>query len=114
MELNRGVLVPRIESARPPRKKSPSILLCDLHSHSVFSDGKLTIPELVDFYGQRGFDVLCITDHICDHSKVIGRMTNLTGLVLTLDQVEDYFETIEKEKKRALEKYRWILLAGLE
>jgi processive 1,2-diacylglycerol beta-glucosyltransferase len=94
--------------------KSPSILLCDFHSHSVFSDGKLTIPELVDFYGQRGFDVLCITDHICDHSKVIGRMTNLTGLVLTLDQVEDYFETIEKEKKRALEKYRLILLAGLE
>jgi processive 1,2-diacylglycerol beta-glucosyltransferase len=45
---------------------------------------------------------------------VIGRMTNLTGLVLTLDQVDDYFETIEKEKKRALEKYRLILLAGLE
>jgi UDP-N-acetylglucosamine:LPS N-acetylglucosamine transferase len=94
--------------------KAPSILLCDFHSHSVFSDGKLTIPELVDFYGQRGFDVLCITDHICDHSKMIGRMTNLTGLVLTLDQVEDYFEVIEKEKKRALEKYRLILLAGLE
>jgi processive 1,2-diacylglycerol beta-glucosyltransferase len=94
--------------------KSPSILLCDFHSHSVFSDGKLTIPELVDFYGQRGFDVLCVTDHICDHTKLIGRMTNLTGLVLTLDQLDEYFETIEKEKKRALEKYRLILLAGLE
>jgi processive 1,2-diacylglycerol beta-glucosyltransferase len=94
--------------------KSPSILLCDFHSHSVFSDGKLTIPELVDFYGQRGFDVLCVTDHICDHTKLIGRMTNLTGLVLTLDQLDEYFETIEKEKKRAIEKYRLILLAGLE
>jgi processive 1,2-diacylglycerol beta-glucosyltransferase len=31
-----------------------------------------------------------------------------------MDQVDDYFETIEKEKKRALEKYRLILLAGLE
>ena len=128
LQIARFILDLAVSEAVPPRPaiapkepvpvnlgvKSPSILLCDFHSHSVFSDGKLTIPELVDFYGQRGFDVLCITDHICDHSKVIGRMTNLTGLVLTLDQVEDYFETIEKEKKRALEKYRLILLGGLE
>ncbi|HET9377330.1 MAG TPA: glycosyltransferase [Chthoniobacterales bacterium] len=128
LQIARFILDLAVSEAVPPRRaiapkepvpvnlgvKSPSILLCDFHSHSVFSDGKLTIPELVDFYGQRGFDVLCITDHICDHSKVIGRMTNLTGLVLTLDQVEDYFETIEKEKKRALEKYRLILLGGLE
>ncbi len=128
MQIARFILDLAVSEVVPPRRsivpkepvpvnlavKSPSILLCDFHSHSVFSDGKLTIPELVDFYGQRGFDVLCITDHICDHSKVIGRMTNLTGLVLTLDQVEDYFEAIEKEKKRALEKYRLILLAGLE
>jgi processive 1,2-diacylglycerol beta-glucosyltransferase len=128
LQIARFILDLAVSEAVPPRRriapkepvpvnlgvKSPSILLCDFHSHSVFSDGKLTIPELVDFYGQRGFDVLCITDHICDHSKVIGRMTNLTGLVLTLDQVDDYFETIEKEKKRALEKYRLILLGGLE
>jgi predicted metal-dependent phosphoesterase TrpH len=128
LQIARFILDLAVSEVVPPRRsivpkepvpvnlavKSPSILLCDFHSHSVFSDGKLTIPELVDFYGQRGFDVLCITDHICDQSKVIGRMTNLTGLVLTLDQVEDYFEAIEKEKKRALEKYRLILLAGLE
>jgi UDP-N-acetylglucosamine:LPS N-acetylglucosamine transferase/predicted metal-dependent phosphoesterase TrpH len=128
LQIARFILDLAVSEVVPPRRsivpkepvpvnlavKSPSILLCDFHSHSVFSDGKLTIPELVDFYGQRGFDVLCITDHICDHSKVIGRVTNLTGMVLTLDQVEDYFETIEKEKKRALEKYRLILLAGLE
>jgi processive 1,2-diacylglycerol beta-glucosyltransferase len=128
LQIARFILDLAVSEAVPPRRaiapkepvpvnlavKSPSILLCDFHSHSVFSDGKLTIPELVDFYGQRGFDVLCVTDHICDHSKVIGRMTNLTGLVLTLDQVEDYFEVIEKEKKRALEKYRLILMGGLE
>src|SRR5260370_9408254 len=113
-EPNRRVLVPRIESARPPRKKSPSILLCDLHTHSVYSDGKLTIPELVDFYGQRGFDVLCVTEHIVDYTKLIGRVTNLSALVLTLDQVSEYFDVLEKEKKRALDKYRMILMAGLE
>jgi processive 1,2-diacylglycerol beta-glucosyltransferase len=112
--LPRRTIVPRATVPVNLVVKSPSILLCDFHSHSVFSDGRLTIPELVDFYGQRGFDVLCITDHICDHTKLIGRMTNLTGLVLTMDQVDDYFETIEEEKKRALDKYRLILLAGLE
>jgi UDP-N-acetylglucosamine:LPS N-acetylglucosamine transferase len=98
----------------PDASKGPSILLCDFHTHSVFSDGKLTIPELVDFYGQRGFDALCVTDHICDHTKLIGRVTNLTGLVLKLDQVDEYFQQIEKEKRRALDKYRMILMAGLE
>jgi predicted metal-dependent phosphoesterase TrpH len=91
-----------------------SILLCDLHTHSTYSDGKLSVRELVDFYGQRSFDVLCVTDHICDHTSLLGKMANLTGLVLTPDQVEEYFETIEREKKRALEKYGMILMTGLE
>jgi processive 1,2-diacylglycerol beta-glucosyltransferase len=100
--------------AKSVSKKDRSVLLCDLHTHTDFSDGKLSVRELVDFYGQRAFDVLCVTDHICDHTKLIGKMTNLTGLVLTLDQVEEYFHTIEREKKRALAKYGMILMTGLE
>ena|SRR5690348_13772466 len=67
-------------------------------THTDFSDGKLSVRELVDFYGQRAFDVLWITDHICDHTKLIGKMTNLTGLVLTLDQVSEYLETIASHR----------------
>jgi processive 1,2-diacylglycerol beta-glucosyltransferase len=105
----------RLPQMSPPSANTDrSVLLCDLHTHTDFSDGKLSVRELVDFYGQRSFDVLCVTDHICDHTKLIGRMTNLTGLVLTLDQVPEYFETIEREKKRALEKYGMILMTGLE
>jgi processive 1,2-diacylglycerol beta-glucosyltransferase len=96
------------------KKRDQSMLLCDLHTHTVHSDGKLTVRELVDFYGQRAFDALCITDHICDHTKLIGRMTSLTGLVLTLNDVEEYFETIEREKKRALDRYGLIVMTGLE
>ncbi len=99
--------------AKPVASKN-SILLCDLHTHTTFSDGRLTVPELVDFYGQRGFDALCITDHICDPTKLIGRMANLTGLVLTRDGVPAYFETIEREKRRAWDRYGLILMAGLE
>src|SRR2546430_17255922 len=38
-------------------------LLCELHAHTTWSDGTLTLPELVDLYGSSGFDVLCVTDH---------------------------------------------------
>src|SRR3984957_16066831 len=106
--------LPHFLRAQSEGKDGRSILMCDLHTHSVFSDGKLTVRELVDFYGQRSFDALCVTDHICDHTSMIGRMTNLSGMVLTLDEVEEYFETIESEKKRAFEKYGLILMAGLE
>jgi len=95
-------------------KDGRSILLCDLHTHTIYSDGKLTVRELVDFYGQRSFDALCVTDHICDHTSFIGKMTNFSGMVLTLDEVDEYFEAIESEKKRALDRYGMILMAGLE
>lgn len=40
-----------------------SLLVCELHAHSTWSDGHLTLPELVDLHGRAGIDVLCITDH---------------------------------------------------
>ena len=39
-------------------------LLCELHAHSTWSDGRLPLEQVVDLYGRRGFDVLCITDHV--------------------------------------------------
>jgi predicted metal-dependent phosphoesterase TrpH len=44
------------------RKVEP--LLCELHAHTTWSDGALSIPELVDLYGRHAFDVLCVTDHV--------------------------------------------------
>ena len=44
------------------RKIEP--LLCELHAHTMWSDGALSLRELVDLYGRSGFDVLCVTDHV--------------------------------------------------
>ena len=44
-----------------PRKPNP--LLCELHAHTTWSDGDLTVRELCDLYGRHGFDVLAVTDH---------------------------------------------------
>ncbi len=96
------------------RRLPKKLLMCDLHTHTTWSDGKLTVSELVDFYGQRGFDCLCITDHLCDPNRLLGKLVNLTGLVIPPNEAPDYFDAIEREKKRARAKYDLVLMAGVE
>jgi processive 1,2-diacylglycerol beta-glucosyltransferase len=93
-----------------PRKP----LLCDFHTHTTFSDGSLTLRELVDFYGQRRFDCLCVTDHVAEQSTLIGRVVNMSGLTMHWDRMEEYFDTLAREKQRAWAKYGLVLMAGLE
>ncbi|WP_093282514.1 PHP domain-containing protein [Verrucomicrobium sp. GAS474] len=102
------------KSSKTPPASEKRLLLCDFHTHTTYSDGKLTVGELVDLYGQRGFDCLCVTDHLIDPARVIGKVCQWTGLVLSPAQVPEYFETLEKEKKRAWKKYGMILMAGIE
>ncbi|MGD9897241.1 MAG: glycosyltransferase [Candidatus Methylacidiphilaceae bacterium] len=106
-----GDLLP---NGTPEALEEARVLLCDFHIHSTYSDGRLSVGEIVDFYGQRGFDCICITDHIVDRSRFIGRVCQLTGLVLSPDLVGEYFDVLRKEKERAWRKYRMILFAGLE
>ena len=90
------------------------LLMVDLHAHTIFSDGRLTVSELVDFYGRRGFDALAVTDHLVDHRRLLGKLANMTGLVLTSEDLPDYFRVLQEEKNRAWTKYRMILFPGLE
>ena len=89
-------------------------LLCDFHIHSNYSDGKLTVPELVDFYGPRGFDCICITDHLADPRRVIGKLSKLSNLVLAESQLEEYFDVLDRERRRAWRKYGMLVLSGIE
>src|SRR4029077_19269916 len=61
------LFAPWEERSRPGTLDSmaskPSPLLCELHSHTTWSDGELTVRELCDLYGRSGFDVLAVTDH---------------------------------------------------
>lgn len=104
----------KISKSTKLRHLPKKLLLCDLHTHTTWSDGKLTVAEMVDFYGQRGFDCLCITDHLCDPKRLLGKLVNLTGLVIPPGEVEAYFEEIEREKKRAWAKYDLMLMTGVE
>ncbi len=93
---------------------SAQMLLCDFHIHTTYSDGKLSVPEVVDFYGRLGFDCICITDHLADPRRLIGKLARLSRLTISEDQLEEYFEVIERERRRAWRKYGMIVMAGME
>ena len=95
-----------------PGKKG--LRMVDLHTHTIFSDGRLTLREIVDFYGRRGFDAMAVTDHLVDRRRLLGKLANLSGLVLTVDDLPDYFRALAEERNRAWTKYRMILFPGLE
>lgn len=68
----------------------PGPLLAELHAHTSWSDGALSPAELVDLYGRRGFDVLCITDHIvrCDDPWLTAEEREAAAL--PLERYADY------------------------
>lgn len=90
-------------------------LLCDFHIHTSLSDGALSPKEVVDLYGQNGFDAIAITDHVVgqlDYEDYVAE--GLEEYVLTENQFPDYIETILAEATYAWEKYNMILIPGAE
>jgi predicted metal-dependent phosphoesterase TrpH len=88
------------------RKVEP--LLCELHAHTRWSDGALTLPELVDLYGQNGFDVLAATDH------VVRRDPGLPASHVHAGNHAAYLAEIRVQAERARREYDLLLLPGLE
>ncbi len=84
----------------PPK---PSPLLCELHAHTTWSDGALTVRGLCDLYGRHGFDVLAVTDHT----------TREPGHV-TPANFDAYLDEVEAEAARAKRLYGLLVLPGLE
>jgi predicted metal-dependent phosphoesterase TrpH len=88
------------------RKVEP--LLCELHAHTRWSDGALTLPELVDLYGTNGFDVLAVTDHV-----VRGAPETMPFGVHAGNHAE-YLGQIAAQAERARRDYDLLVLPGLE
>ena len=90
------------------------MLLADMHIHTTWSDGRLSIPEVVDLFGRSGHDVIAITDHIVNSDNVVGKVTHRLRLSLTKENFGAYRAEIEAEAKRAWDEYRMIVIAGAE
>src|SRR5262249_58561819 len=86
-------------------------LLCDFHVHTRWSDGRLSIREVVDLYGRTGqFDVIAITDHILMERDILGRAGRLASLRLkefsvTEELLGPSLADIRTEAERAARQY---------
>jgi predicted metal-dependent phosphoesterase TrpH len=83
------------------------LLLCELHAHTTWSDGCLTLPDLVDLYGEAGFDVLCVTDHTVP-------LNDPAPVAVEPWIWPSYLQAIRAEAERAVAEYRMLLIPGLE
>lgn len=88
--------------------------LLDLHIHSNFSDGKLSISEIVDLYGSKGFSAIAVTDHLADSNTLTGLVTHKLNLSLSDKNMPEYLDVLKHEAKRAKEKYNMLLISGVE
>ena len=95
-------------------------LLCDFHVHTRWSDGKLSVREVVDLYGKTGkFDVIAITDHILMRRDLLARAGRMASLgfkqfSVTEERFGDYLREIEEEGRRAKRQYGMLVLPGAE
>src|SRR4026209_1726528 len=89
-----------------------SALLCELHAHPTWSDGELSLPELVDLYGTAGFDVLCVTDHVLREDDPWPAENGRD--CVNADNIADYLGEIERERARALSGFGLLVVPGLE
>jgi hypothetical protein len=89
-------------------------LLAELHAHTAWSDGVLSIGDLVDVYGERGFDVLCVTDHTCRLDDPWRDPCDTRGRGIVAETFGAYLDELDREAERAHERYGLLLVPGLE
>ena len=85
------------------RRHAP--LVAELHAHTTWSDGQLTPAELVDLYGQAGFDVLAITDHVVPSTE---------GLYVGAETFGAYLDELDAQAERGARRYGLTVIPGLE
>ncbi len=89
-------------------------LICDFHIHTRYSDGKLSLSEIIDLYGKHNFAAIAITDHLCENNTLLGRSAKQLNKTLTQDNFSNYLNDIEFEKKRAMKLYNMLVIPGVE
>jgi 3',5'-nucleoside bisphosphate phosphatase len=95
-------------------RRSLGPLLCELHAHSRWSDGELTLAELVDLHGRSGFDVLCVTDHVVRTDDPWREEEGAPFSSIEEAAFPLYLAEIERETARAARTYGMLVVPGLE
>lgn len=90
------------------------MFLADLHLHTKYSDGTLSIRELVDLMGRHGMGAIAITDHLCEEKTFLGKSARLLSKTLTKHTFAQYLAEIKSEAVRAWAEYRMLVIPGVE
>ncbi len=90
------------------------MLLCDFHIHTKYSDGSVNLSRTVDLFGQAGFDVIAITDHVVNGDNSYGKLAHRFRLSVRADNFDSYLSHIREEAERAWNKYQMLVIPGVE
>ena len=89
-------------------------MLAELHAHTTWSDGAFSIGQVVDIHGSRGFDVLCITDHVMRVDDPWLDPGEWRDRGVRSEVYAAYLAEIEREAARAWSRFGLLVLPGLE
>ena len=96
------------------KKANNRMLLCDFHIHTKYSDGAVGLRNVVDLYGQAGFDVIAITDHIVNGDNLLGQLAHRFKYTLNAANFDGYMSHVREEAVRAWDKYGMLVIPGVE
>lgn len=89
-------------------------LLCELHAHTTWSDGLLSLRQLVDLYGTGSFDVLAVTDHVVRLEDPWFAAATGEAHHVHAGNHAAYLAELDAEAERALDRYGLLVIPGLE
>jgi predicted metal-dependent phosphoesterase TrpH len=90
------------------------MLLCDFHIHTKYSDGSVELRKAIDLFGQAGFDVIAITDHVVNGDNFMGKLAHRFKLSVTAKNFDEYISNVQYEAERAWNKYEMLVIPGVE
>jgi 3',5'-nucleoside bisphosphate phosphatase len=74
----------------------------------------MELRDVVDIFGQAGFDAIAVTDHVVNGDSSIGKLAHSFNYTVTVDNFREYMEAIDVERRRALDKYNMLVISGVE
>lgn len=90
------------------------MLLCDFHIHTTYSDGSVELRRAIDIFGQAGFDVIAITDHVVNGDNSLGKLAHRFRYSVTSGNFYRYIDHITEEAERAKKRYDMLVIPGVE
>jgi predicted metal-dependent phosphoesterase TrpH len=74
----------------------------------------MELRSTVDLFGQAGFDVIAITDHVVNGDNPIGKVARALNFSVTGNNFDAYLSHVREEADRAWDKYGMLVIPGVE